>query len=385
MILSAYLTVDETLYPMRNKISFKVYNKSKPNKYGLLLKSLNSAEYPYTYQSHVYAATPVGPPTCHYVNTTDEYIFYLLDKVVEKGAEYSMRGCNITTDRLYTSVSLAHKLLDRGITLVGTWQSNRKGFPEELKIVSGDEFSSTIWYQVDDTNNSVSNKNAIRLCSYVTKRKSGKQNQVVLLTTSTTYPLKGVTMDDNVRKPALLKLYDFTKGGTDVVDQRMSRRKYSTKAKTNRWTMVAFYYLLDTARINAQTIWSLNNGLNPRKTNSYEFGMKVAKALFMPMIMTHPVVGLSSKIRSLCHIVTGDARFLGSSPDIVGQSDSFDSAVSSNKTRCRQCLAEIHGKPGHKCKKNQLPRIKSTCQKCSSNFCRDHLVQLCHSCLQTHK
>ena len=117
------------------------------------MKSLNSAEYPYTYQSHVYAATPVGPPTCHYVNTTDEYILYLLDKVVEKGAEYSMRGCNITTDRLYTSVSLAHKLLDRGITLVGTWQSNRKGFPEELNIVSGDEFSSTIWYQVDDTNN----------------------------------------------------------------------------------------------------------------------------------------------------------------------------------------------------------------------------------------
>ena len=108
MIPSAYLTVDETLYPMRNKISFKVYNKSKLNKYGLLLKTLNSAEYPYTYQSHVYAATPVGPPTCHYVNTTDEYILYLLDKVVEKGAEYSMRGCNITTDRLYTSVSLGH-------------------------------------------------------------------------------------------------------------------------------------------------------------------------------------------------------------------------------------------------------------------------------------
>ena len=172
------------------------------------------------------------------------------------------------------------------------------------------EFSSTIWYQIDDTNTSAKNKNSLRLCSYVTKRKSRKQNQVVLLTT--TYPLKGITMDDNVRKPAMLKLYDFTKGGTDIIDQRMARRKYSKKAKTNKWAMVGFYYLHVTARINTHTVWSLNNDLNPRKTNTYEFGMKVAKSLFLPMIMERPLVGLNSKILSLYHAVS-DARLLASS------------------------------------------------------------------------
>ena len=148
--------------------------------------------------------------------------------------------------------------------------------------------------------------------------------------------------------------------------------------------MVAFYYLLDTARINAQTIWSLNHGLNPRKTNSYEFGMKVAKALFMPMIMTRPVVGLSSKIRSLCHIVTGNARFLGSLPDIVGQSDSFGSAVSSNKTRCRQCLAEIHGKPGHKCKKTNCPELNRRVKSVPQTFAEITLYSCAiHACKHT--
>ena len=33
-----YLCLDEALYPMRNKLSFKRFNPSKPAKYGLLLK-----------------------------------------------------------------------------------------------------------------------------------------------------------------------------------------------------------------------------------------------------------------------------------------------------------------------------------------------------------
>ena len=127
--------------------------------------------------------------------------------------------CDITTDRLSTGVIIVHKL-DRGITLVKTWYSNPKWFLEEPKAVSGNKFLSTIFYQIDDANKSVSNKNGLLVCSYVTKPKSGKQNQVVLL--NITYPLKG-TMDDNVRRPVLLKLYHFTKGGTDVIDQRLTR------------------------------------------------------------------------------------------------------------------------------------------------------------------
>ena len=153
-----------------------------------------------------------------------------------------MRGCNITADRLCTSVSLAYKLLDRGITLVGTWQSNRKGFPEELKDVSGNELSAVICYLVDDTNKSVSNRNALRLCSYVTKRKSGKQNQVVLLTT--TYPLKGITIDENVRKPVLLNLYDFTKGEQmPLISARPGESTPLKRKQTNgQWLDFSIYW-----------------------------------------------------------------------------------------------------------------------------------------------
>ena len=53
-----YISLDDTLYPARTQVSFKQYNPNKPAKYGVLFKSLNSARYPYTYQTHVYSGKP---------------------------------------------------------------------------------------------------------------------------------------------------------------------------------------------------------------------------------------------------------------------------------------------------------------------------------------
>ena len=46
-----YLSLDETLYPMRTQIQFKQYNPNKSAKYGLLYKSINAARYPFTFVS----------------------------------------------------------------------------------------------------------------------------------------------------------------------------------------------------------------------------------------------------------------------------------------------------------------------------------------------
>ena len=59
--------------------------------------------------------------------------------------------------------------------------------------------------------------------------------------------LLGVT-DDDKEKLALIKLYDFMKGGTQIVDQ-----------KNSRWPNIAFVYLLDTSRENARKINALNS------------------------------------------------------------------------------------------------------------------------------
>jgi len=50
LVPSEFLSIDETLYAMRNQIAFRQYNPNKPAKYGLLYKSLNDARFPFTYQ-----------------------------------------------------------------------------------------------------------------------------------------------------------------------------------------------------------------------------------------------------------------------------------------------------------------------------------------------
>uniref|UniRef100_UPI00358F374B uncharacterized protein n=1 Tax=Myxine glutinosa TaxID=7769 RepID=UPI00358F374B len=79
LIPSDFITIDETLYPMRSGISFRQYNRSKPAKYGQLFHSLNDARHPYTFFSRPYAGKPTGDhPTHHYVTGTEEVVKNLI-------------------------------------------------------------------------------------------------------------------------------------------------------------------------------------------------------------------------------------------------------------------------------------------------------------------
>ena len=191
---------------MRHQIAFWQYNPNKPHRYELLVKSLIDARVPFTYKAAPYSGNPKDGNGPYYIDHTENYVKYIVEDF-EK--EASLLGRNISTDRLYTSISLANWLLERGIITVGTLNTNRIGIPEEIKQTKDrEEFSATC--HVDSSGN-------LYLTSYAVQRKSkGKKNILVL---STMRPLPGATRDDGYHKPAIIKLYDFTKGGIDIVDQ----------------------------------------------------------------------------------------------------------------------------------------------------------------------
>ena len=98
---------------------------------------------------------------------------------------------------------------------------NKAGIPNELKDVkSREELLRETYWEVGGSKT---------LTSYVVKTSNGKKNVMALSTMSS---LLGNITDDNKRKPAILKLYDFTKGGTDVVDQKLGT--YTVKSKSRR-------------------------------------------------------------------------------------------------------------------------------------------------------
>lgn len=123
-------------------------------------------------------------------------------------------------------------------------------------------------------------KNFIAVCSYVVKTKSKGNKSDILL--STMRPFSRVTQDNGKRKPQIYKFYDFTKGGTDIVDQKASQ--FSRKSKYLKWEMTAFFYIFDTTRMNASTMFALKQRNNLCKMNSFDVGFDLALSLVIPEI-----------------------------------------------------------------------------------------------------
>lgn len=187
------LAFDETLYANFGRgFGFKQYMKAKPSKYGMLYRSLNDAQVPYTYTSHVYAGKPASTPTENYIVGVEETVLNALNRY---GAVHELKGRNITFDRFYTNIDLADKLLeDFEMTCVGTLTASRKGLPEKFKALAGREEKDYMpLFEVDG-------KKSIH--SWITNTKSGPKNVMVL---TTTVPLMGTTKDDEKDKPAIMK------------------------------------------------------------------------------------------------------------------------------------------------------------------------------------
>lgn len=270
-----WLSLDETLYPSRNHISFKQYNKQKPAKYGILFKSINGATVPYTFNSHVYCGKPEGPePHPHYVKGVSETVKKML---IELGTLQELRGRNVTFDRYYTTIELVDWLLNTmKMTAIGTLQSNKRGLPAHFKAVTGRPVGDYIvLYEVGGKKS---------LHSWIASTKGGKKNKNVMALT-TMDPLLGVTQDEvrnNPPKPAMLKIYDFSMGGTDRVDQIMSFM--STRGKSKRWTKSVMAYILDSTRVNCGTIKALRLGKDPTLQNRRAFAWDLVRDLVLPHV-----------------------------------------------------------------------------------------------------
>ena len=199
-----YLLIDETLYPMRQQITFRQYNPNKPHRYGLLLTSLNDARFPYTYKAVQYPAKPKTGDGPYYLKSAIEYIKYL---VTEMEADQPITGRIILADHLFTSIESTNWLLDHGIATAA--EREKQSTTELFDTRNRDIFSSTCHFEKEKKN--------IFLTSYTVKTKSkGKKNVVGL---STSRLLRGKTIDDGKEKLQKIKFYNFTKDGTDTVDQ----------------------------------------------------------------------------------------------------------------------------------------------------------------------
>ena len=119
-----YLYLDETLYPMRMQVAFKQFNPSKPAKYGLLFKSINTARYPYTFITAPYAGKPQEEGGEYYFSGTENIPKHLIDrwdgKQSLRGETYHLTASTRRSRSLpgYTKRSML-------LVLVRSWQAEK--------------------------------------------------------------------------------------------------------------------------------------------------------------------------------------------------------------------------------------------------------------------
>ena len=67
--------------------------------------------------------------------------------------------------------------------------------------------------------------------------------------------------------------------------------------------MNVFSYVLDTYRVNASTMYAMNNDLQPRNIKSVDFGYELTMSLIRPHIAQPSLIGINSSV--VCKIEIG--------------------------------------------------------------------------------
>ena len=102
---------------------------------------------------------------------TDEYTEHLVFGLTKYT---SITGCNVSMDRYFTSIRLAHWAYEKGFTVVSTLRQDRKRIQKEIKAMENRDDKSTMYlYET---------KGDVMLVSYLDKKNSGKKYITVLST-----------------------------------------------------------------------------------------------------------------------------------------------------------------------------------------------------------
>lgn len=332
--LGEYITIDEKLEPFRGRCPFRQYIPSKPAKYGIKIFALVDSRTFYTWNMEIYAGMqPEGPFRLE--NNADKVVMRLVTPIFNTGR-------NLTVDNWYTSVGLAKDLLSKKITVVGTLRKNKREVPKEFTSAKKRELHTTIFgFQKHMT-----------LVSYTPK----KNKCVLLLSTMHNDDAIDISSGES-KKPEIITFYNMTKGAVDVVDEMSAA--YSTARITNRWPMVVFFSMLNTAAINARVILMSTD----KPDEKFRKRRLFLKDLALELLKEH-------------------TERRKAQPNISKSLRMELSSLLPEKSAEPPCKKQKNGakKRCHICPSIKDRKSKSICTKCEKNVCTEHSSIVCNMC-----
>ena len=250
--LGEHISIDESMVKWRGRLSFKVYQKEKPTKYGIKSYMLTDAKSKYCWNMDVYHGVS---------KTLKETVTGLLT------SKCMSLWHSLYMDNFYNSVALSEFLLDQKVYTVGTLRRNR-GEPPEIRdpgrMNSGDVVAR--------------DNGKVLVLAWKDKRvvKAITTKHDASMTTVARPKKRGRGEMEQVSKPACIVDYNKHMSGVDLLDQMISY--YPFTRKTTKWTKKVFFYLVKISAHNAFVLYkakSIHNDFN----TFYKFLLELAGQL----------------------------------------------------------------------------------------------------------
>ncbi|XP_050313063.1 uncharacterized protein LOC126748103 [Anthonomus grandis grandis] len=310
----SHVTIDEQLGSFRGRCPFRIYMKSKPDKYGLKIWAMADSKNSYS------------------INLQGERV--VLDLVDPLGTVYG-----VTTDNFFTSLPLADKLAEKKLSLCGTLRKNKSYIPNELQPkLFRPEFSSMFAFTKEHT-----------IVSYTPR----KGKAVILL--STEHHDDTVADEKYKINPHIILHYNDTKGAVDTTDKMV--KQYSARRIYNRWPMAIFGQLLDIAALNSFILWDIKYPkIKKSKDDRRYFLLQLGESLVKEYIVRryNNSGRLSKTLRQYMRDVVPDLA----SPPVENQNERL---VKSG--RC------------YLCDRNRDRKSRQLCKECQNFVCAEHHVK----------
>lgn len=354
------ITIDEQLVSSRTRSPHRIYNPSKPGKYGELIHWACDANYRYFIKGHPLTKRPIDPAAAEVhreENKAKSLVLYL-------GAPALDSGKCIVGDRFFSSVDLAKDLLNRRTTYVGTLMKNKRDIPP-LLLRESPQYESNFVFS--------NPQKKVTLQSYQVKR-----NKKVLMLSTMHHDKRA--QDDEKKKSDIQLYYNAKKSGVDICDKMA--KEYTVRVQCRRWPLVHFHNQLDISGINAFTVYNYHYpdwSPIPMKKQRRTFLMKLAKELVMEFVtnrLANPV-GLQISLVASMERFTGQQRPDQQRPG-PNQQGAGDGAVPVNagqRLRCHRCRDA--GRALRRCN-----LTTARCSTCHEPVCGNHVAQIkCTNCV----
>lgn len=328
-------TVDEQMSGFRGRCGFRCYMRNKPDKYGLLLITLNDATTSYL----VNAIPRLGKNTVR--AKKDETIPQVLLRQVTEPIHGINR--NVTCDNLYTAIPLFEQMKGEpfNITMTGTIRKNKREIPLEMKVAEDNPPSSKFCHS----------DSGLTMVSFTPRK-----NKVLLLVSSF---MDSEEIEEN--KPKIIHHYNATKGGTDSFDQLCKNN--TVVRRSLRWPMRVFWGMLDQAVVNARVLWrcKLNLAGSQQKAPARTCMKRLYDHLLKPHLLERKKI---PKLRNTIRNALDDMFKTPQPPPAEEEND----GLLAKKRRCELCPYIADKKTRHQC------------ISCFRAMCMDHRSKMCDDC-----